>query len=922
MKKFELFALIALAMAACACNKEIEQPGNNGPEVPTEPGKIVFTALAPTKTATTDDQTVTWVAGDEVRFSWDGGYTTATAASSGASTTFTIDAPDDATEIYAIYPASAGGSVSDGKVTVHYSGSRTDGSFEANDICVAKAVKNGDAWETSLAFKNAACILKVGVTSSDIVKIKVEAVGGEMITGAFEVSMDSNGNPVVEDAVGTAGTSSSMVVSGPGNYYIPIKPGVTLTEGFRVSRFIDDENQTIPFYYYGSFTTERGKIIKLDDIDAHAGQYYVTPAGAGTKSGQSWNNAMDAAGFKAFIENTNNYFILRGATFHLSAENFTFGDYLQPDFSGHSETAFTIEGTKSGSDITTFVGGTGSTAGTLWPKASSNVTVKNVKFSGTDGDSNRGAIRVNTSSAKLNLENCVFENNATPGNGGAICLYKGLTTITDCEFTSNSGGLGAAVYAEGETTLNISGSTFTSNTASNNTSDYGGGAIYIKSQGATVAIDDCTFTGNQATNKCGGAICVKGGDGDTALTLSDCTFTNNYAKGWGGAILFKVSGTMDVTDCEFNGNYAGGDSGAVNPDIATCTFTRVSFTGNHANGDCGGVMWAGNGAMTFNDCTFDNNYTVSRGGVIYSYDNGSIDFNNCRFKGNYSTSTNNSYRGGAFAVRKGTLKFNKCTFDSNYGWKGGAICAAESGSTLYLNDCLFTGNYTTGTYGTSIQVNNNGTTLCMNNCTFADNTYCADSGANGKACCWIDLLNTGKFVLSNSTLIGYSRKGDNGATNSGGAALIGWENAAKPVALINNIIAHSNGADKGAFLLRGGTPTITAVSNKMSNFVSVTPDIVSGTNATDFKGSSSYFGGLNYVSASEPAWNNCYWSWNGTLASGSDLTFDTAANIKAAIQAADSDFYSWLETVEGLTKDGRGNARPASGQWWPGAYQN
>ena len=379
---------------------------------------------------------------------------------------------------------------------------------------------------------------------------------------------------------------------------------------------------------------------------------------------------------------------------------------------------------------------------------------------------------------------------------------------------------------------------------------------------------------------------------------------------------------MDVTDCEFNGNYAGGDSGAVNPDIATCTFTRVSFTGNHANGDCGGVMWAGNGAMTFNDCTFDNNYTVSRGGVIYSYDNGSIDFNNCRFKGNYSTSTNNSYRGGAFAVRKGTLKFNKCTFDSNYGWKGGAICAAESGSTLYLNDCLFTGNYTTGTYGTSIQVNNNGTTLCMNNCTFADNTYCADSGANGKACCWIDLLNTGKFVLSNSTLIGYSRKGDNGATNSGGAALIGWENAAKPVALINNIIAHSNGADKGAFLLRGGTPTITAVSNKMSNFVSVTPDIVSGTNATDFKGSSSYFGGLNYVSASEPAWNNCYWSWNGTLASGSDLTFDTAANIKAAIQAADSDFYSWLETVEGLTKDGRGNARPASGQWWPGAYQN
>ena len=262
MKKFELFALIALAMAACACNKEIEQPGDD-PVTPIEPGKIVFTAQAPTKTATADDQTVTWVAGDEVRFSWDGGYTTATAASSGASTTFTIDAPDDATEIYAIYPASAGGSVNNGKVTVHYSGSRTDGSFAANDICVARAVKNGDAWETSLAFKNAACLLKIGVTSSEIVKLRVEAVGGEEISGAFEVNMDENGNPVVGAAIGTAGDKSSMTVSGPGNYYIPIKPGVTLTEGFRVSRFIDESNQITPFYYYGSFTTARGQIIKL-----------------------------------------------------------------------------------------------------------------------------------------------------------------------------------------------------------------------------------------------------------------------------------------------------------------------------------------------------------------------------------------------------------------------------------------------------------------------------------------------------------------------------------------------------------------------------------------------------------------------------------------------------------------------------------
>ena len=910
--------MIVLALVSLACTKE----KTDEIPVPGSPNVVVFTANVPTRTSIdANDQVVSWAAGDEVKFVWAGGSTTATAASSGSSTTFTVEVGADATEIYAVYPATAGGSYDNGNVNVHFNGSHTDGSFAANDICVAKAVKTGDTWGTTLAFKNAACLIKVGVTSSTITKIQVYAEAEKIISGYIPINID--GNTVSYGTVSDEGKSDhvTMSVSAPGNYYIPVLPGVTLDNGFQVKLFEGDD-QITPFFYNGSFTTERGKVIKLNDIESHAGQYYVTPSGAGTKSGQSWSNAMDAATFKAFIETTENYFILRGATIHLSAESFTFGDYLQPDFSGHSETAFTIEGTRSGSDITTFIGGSGQTAGMLWPKTSCNVTVKNVKFTGTDGDSNRGAIRVNTSSAKLTLENCVFDNNATAGNGGAVCLYKGLTNINDCEFTSNSGGLGAALYVEGATTLNVSGSTFTTNTASNTSDDYGGGAIYIKSQGATVAIDGCTFTGNKATNKCGGAICVKGGDGETALTLNECTFTNNYAKGWGGAILFKVAGTMDVTDCAFNGNYAGGDSGAINPDIATCTFTRVTFTGNHADGDWGGVMWAGNGAMTFNDCVFDGNYTIKGGGVIYSYDNGSMDFNNCRFKGNYGTSTSSSYRGGAFAVRKGTLKFNKCAFDGNYGFKGGAISSNSGGSTIYLNDCLFTGNYSTSTYGTSIQVNNNGTTLCMNNCTFADDTYCSDSSANGKACCWIDLLNTGKFVLSNSTLIGYSRKGEGGATNSGGAALIGWENASKPVALINNIIAHSNGADKGAFLLRGGSPTITAVSNKMSNFVSVTPDVVSGTNATDFKGSSSHFGGLNYVSASEPAWNNCYWSWNGTLASGSNLAFDTAENIKAAIQAADSDFYTWLGTVEGLTKDGRGNPRPASGAWWPGAYQN
>ncbi|MBO4434246.1 MAG: hypothetical protein J5769_02185, partial [Bacteroidales bacterium] len=399
MKQTRLFAMIAMAVLAAACAKQEEEitPGGNG--VPEESGKIVFTAEVPTRTATSNDQTVTWVAGDEVKFVWAGGSATAEASVSGSTTTFSVEVADGVTELYAVYPASAGGSYDEGNVNVHFNGSRTDGSFAANDICVAKAVKTGDTWETTLAFKNVACLLKVGVTTNDIVKLQVKGLNEEVVSGLLPVNIESG--VVSFGAATNTGTSMNMTVSGPGNYYIPILPGVTFTDGFRVNLFIDDTNQSTPFFYNGSFTTAKGKIIKLDAIESHAGHYYVTPSGAGTKAGQSWSNAMGVDEFKALVTNGDNYFILQGATIHFSADEFSFGDdYLSPDFSGHGTVNLTFEGTINGANRTTFLGRTNTSesnkAGVLWPKTSTNLTVKNVKFTGTNGTSNSAAIRVNS----------------------------------------------------------------------------------------------------------------------------------------------------------------------------------------------------------------------------------------------------------------------------------------------------------------------------------------------------------------------------------------------------------------------------------------------------------------------------------------------------------------------------------------------
>lgn len=601
--------MIAFAVVAAACAKEKDIPTPAEKVNPDGTRTIVFTAQAPTRTTIdANDQVVSWSVGDEVKFVWAGGSATATASETGSSTNFSVTVPDGVTEIYAVYPAAAGGSYDSGNVNVHFNGSRTDGSFAANDISVAKATKSGDTWSNTLAFKNVACLLKVGVTSSTITKLQVYAGNGETLAGYLPVNIASNGDPSLGAVSSSPSDHVTMEVSGPGNYYIPVIPGVTLSNGFQVKLFEGDD-QITPFFYNGEYTTARGKVIKLSDIESHAGQYYVTPSGAGTKTGQSWNNAMDAATFKAFIETTDNYFILRGATIHLSAEEFTFGDYLQPDFSGHSETAFTIEGTTSGSDITTFVGGTGNPAGTLWPKASCNLTVKNVKFTGTDGNSNRAAIRVNTSSAKLTLENCVFDGNKTSGTGGAIAVFKAAQLdLKDCEFYGNNANGGACFFINTsvDLTVNVTGGIFEGNYA----------------------------VGDGDTNSAGAIFYAASDGGTPSFNFSGVTFKENYNyvgtnANIGGILRLQASNSKAYFDnCLFDGNYTNRDLKTENKPCAAIVTCRI-----------------GDVSYYFNACEFKENtsgtgnsagvYGGTRGTVFATLAGSTFAFNNCSFHDNY-----------------------------------------------------------------------------------------------------------------------------------------------------------------------------------------------------------------------------------------------------------------------------------------------
>ena len=878
-----------MAILSVACEKENfeEQP------VPANPNVVVFTANVPTKTVIdSNDEVVTWAAGDEVKFVWAGGSTTATASSSGASTTFSVEIGEGATELYAVYPASAGGSYDSGNVNVHFNGSRTDGSFAANDICVAKAVKTGDTWSTTLNFKNAACLFKISVTSSTVDKIQIYAGNSENIVGYLPVSIDGSNNVSYGTIASDASDHVTMTVNGAGNYYIPVLPGVTMSNGFQVKLFEGDDQLT-PFFYNGSFTTTRGQIVKLTDLESRAGHYYVTPDGAGSKAGQSWPNAMDAATFKAFIENADNYFILRGATIHLSAEEFTFGDYLQPDFSGHGEVAFTIEGTTSGSDITTFVGSTGDAAGTLWPKSNCNLTVKNVKFTGTNGNSNRAAIRVNNSGAKLNLEDCVFDNNKTSGQSGAVNLIKGTITITDCEFTNNSSSSGGASLHVEEATVTVSGCTF-----ANNSGD--GNALHVTKTAAVVTMEDCDISGG---NKC----TVYGVDANT-VTFNRVNFHDNHAVSESGAAAWlEGAGTYTFNDCNFIDNaadYRGGAIGISSSNV-NVSFTGGKFQGNHADGNgdnyAGGAICVAKGAF---ECT------------------------NVLFKDNYSFVGSNEKAGGIIRLTSSgdCARFNNCVFDNNWSCRSSqasASCAAiincrNGGTKFYFNACEFKNNSSGRGYsdnpgneqgGKSGQVMAvwAGATIGMNNCSMHDNF--ASRNVTDGTIYWICMGNaSSKLILSNSSIIGDQIRRPESTDQLKSKNGVIRLDADCTVRLINSIIC-SNYSD-------GKSVGCKATYDVPAYYCKVSPGLDTDTNWTNTTG----FGADYWADSScFGSWSAPY-TWNGTMTGTNSSMKAATADVNTEIQSADADFYDWLNSIGALGKDINGNSRGATS--WPGCYQN
>jgi hypothetical protein len=154
--------------------------------------------------------------------------------------------------------------------------------------------------------------------------------------------------------------------------------------------------------------------------------------------------------------------------------------------------------------------------------AAGTLTVKGAVIKDCVSQPYGGAVKTETPSLNLNLEDCVLEGNQATGNGGGAYSFGSLT-VSGCSIKGNSADrAGGGVYAV-DGAIKISDSVFSGNRA-----DKGGG---VDSFEENIYIENSIFENNKA-DSCGGAANTERG----AIIISDRVTLSGNAAPRGAAL--------------------------------------------------------------------------------------------------------------------------------------------------------------------------------------------------------------------------------------------------------------------------------------------------------------------------------------------------------------------------------------------------
>ena len=317
--------------------------------------------------------------------------------------------------------------------------------------------------------------------------------------------------------------------------------------------------------------------------------------------------------------------------------------------------------------------------------AFANITGCTFKQNSIHTSGNGGAIYV-TRQSVLTLTDCIFDSNSSVSSAGALSVHRQSTVeLKGVSFTSNTANTGGAIYAN-DSTLVLSGVDFTSNSSTFSQTGNGGngGAGYFVS--ASISLSDVTLNGNSADGNGGGFY-----QNNVTLTLDDTVeFISNSAKNHGGALYLTYTtnedGTKSGSSVIANGtkfeNNTALSGGAISARTAsTLDLTSTWFNGNatpeakvsQPNG--GGAIYSNNSDVTLVSSVFSGNSS--------GYYGGALKLEECQtsiVQGEISESDGGT--GGAIYAKKGSLSVDGLILLENSSTLNGVIYLAEITSEL------------------------------------------------------------------------------------------------------------------------------------------------------------------------------------------------------------------------------------------------
>ena len=214
------------------------------------------------------------------------------------------------------------------------------------------------------------------------------------------------------------------------------------------------------------------------------------------------------------------------------------------------------------------------------------------------------------------------------GGGGAIALddQQCIFNMYGGTIKDNTAKNGGAFFSTTGGTINMTGGTISGNTATMNSDNAGGGAIYMRGNGKIDISGSAEITGNSSSLD-GGAILMGWG---TINISGSAKISNNTASRWGGAICLRQdsnqSTTLYMRGGEISGNRATKEGGAVHVLDKDCMFYLYDgkITGN-TSGDGGAIYlnqepsW-----LIMQGGEISGNTATGNGGGVYIYRTGSV----------------------------------------------------------------------------------------------------------------------------------------------------------------------------------------------------------------------------------------------------------------------------------------------------------